>query len=228
MADYKMIIDLEKCVGCSACQIACKIENTVGEDVFYSNHTVVESGEFPNMTYKYIPTMCNQCANAPCVAVCPTEAMHKQDGLTLHDDATCIGCGACVRACPYNNVSMRNPANYSQWQSDSEIIEGCTASGKEVSEKTGVLVPYGNLNSTANAVLLANNLSQKCCSCYHLVQKGEAPYCVTMCPADARLFGDASDPESDVAKAFKDEALSVSHPEYGTSPQVFYIGDYQA
>ncbi len=98
MADYKMIIDLEKCVGCSACQIACKIENTVGENVFYSNHTIVESGTFPNMTYKYIPTMCNQCANAPCVAVCPTGAMYKKDGLTLHDDAICIGCGACTRA----------------------------------------------------------------------------------------------------------------------------------
>ena len=68
MTRYTMVIDLERCVGCSACQIACKLENTVGEDSFLSYHEVVTTGEFPQVSYKYIPTMCNHCADAPCVA----------------------------------------------------------------------------------------------------------------------------------------------------------------
>lgn len=226
MANYKMVIDLSKCVGCGACQIACKIENTVGQDVFYSYHETVESGEFPKAKYKYVPTMCNQCASAPCVRVCPTQSMHKQDGLTLHNDATCIGCGACVHACPYHWPTLRNAEDYESWQSDTEIIKGCTASGKEVSEKAGILVPYGNHDASDNELLTGSHLSQKCCFCWHLVEKGESPYCVTMCPAHARMWGDLDDPESDVSKALSKESATVSHPEYGTNPQVFYIGKY--
>lgn len=109
-----MVIDLGRCVGCSACQIACKLENTVGEDSFLSYHEVVTTGEFPQVSYKYIPTMCNHCADAPCVAACPVGALYKRDGLTLHDPERCIGCGACVAACKNGSAMLFVSAKVSQ------------------------------------------------------------------------------------------------------------------
>ena len=83
---YSMVIDLHRCVGCAACDIACKSENNLPDDFHWSNHIIETSGVFPNVRYRYIPTLCNHCENAPCVAACPTKAMHKsEDGLTLHE-----------------------------------------------------------------------------------------------------------------------------------------------
>lgn len=226
MATYAMVIDLGKCVGCSACQIACKIENTVGEGVFYSRHETVMAGSFPDVTYKYIPTMCNHCADAACVAACPVGAMAKVDGLTMHDDATCIGCGACVAACPYNMVSLRAPDGFAAFDSEKEIIKGCTSSGSEVAKAVGAAVPYGRFAAAGEDVVMSASVSQKCNFCKHLVDAGEDPYCVHMCPAGARLWGDVEDAESDVAAVLAENSASVSHPEYGTNPHVYYVGTF--
>lgn len=226
MATYAMVIDLGKCVGCSACQIACKIENTVGEGVFYSRHETVMSGTFPKVSYKYIPTMCNHCSDAACVAACPVGAMTKVDGLTIHDDATCIGCGACAAACPYGMVSMRTADDFAAFSSEDEIIPGCTSSGAEVAKEAGAAVAYGRFATGDEEVVLSTSLSQKCNFCKHLVDAGEDPYCVHMCPAEARMWGDVEDEESDVAKALAEGSVSVSHPEYGTNPNVYYVGSF--
>ena len=226
MTKYAMLIDLGKCVGCSACQIACKVENAVGEGHFYSRHETVMSGTFPKVTYKYIPTMCNHCDNAACVAACPVGAQTKVDGLTIHDDETCIGCGACVAACPYGFSMMREAAAFGAFTSTNEAIAGCTSSGAEVVRGVGVTVPYGNYKVVSDELLLDEAKSEKCNFCKHLVDAGEDPYCVHMCPASARVWGDVEDPESDIAKLMADADVSVSHPEYGTGPNVYYVGTF--
>ena len=71
-----MVIDLHRCTGCAACVIGCKNENNLTEGVAWSDKITRTTGTFPNVSYEYVPTLCNHCANAACVAACPSEAMY--------------------------------------------------------------------------------------------------------------------------------------------------------
>ncbi len=102
MARYAMAIDLASCVGCAACAVACKLENQVPAGVSRLWIRLEESGTFPDLAMQYRPEQCMQCADPPCVGVCPTGASHvNDDGIVLVDAETCIACGACIAACPY-------------------------------------------------------------------------------------------------------------------------------
>ncbi len=96
---YAMLMDVEKCYGCMACVVACSAENNVPLDFF---RTWIEYLEKPDGTRIFIPKQCNHCDDPPCVPPCPTKATFiTSDGLVLVNDNLCIGCGACVKACPY-------------------------------------------------------------------------------------------------------------------------------
>ena len=105
---FGMVIDLQRCVGCGACAYACKAENNTrergnGQSYNWADFLMKTEGTFPNVTHSVIPVLCNHCSNAPCVEVCPVtpKAMYKTpEGITMHDDATCIGCRACQGALP--------------------------------------------------------------------------------------------------------------------------------
>ncbi|MDO4291243.1 MAG: 4Fe-4S dicluster domain-containing protein [Eggerthellaceae bacterium] len=227
MTKYAMVIDLGKCVGCSECQIACKIENTVGAGQFFSHHETITTGTFPKVSYRYIPTMCNHCDDPACMKVCPVGAIAQKDGLVVQDPGTCVGCGLCNEACPYGNIRLRTAdALFVEAGDDDPFIDGCTATGAEVAEETGVPVGWGNYSAASKDVVAAASTSGKCNFCEHLVAKGDDPYCVHMCPAGARVWGDVEDAKSDVAKLLAENEPSVSHPEYGTNPNVYYIGQY--
>ncbi|MGD8666515.1 MAG: 4Fe-4S dicluster domain-containing protein, partial [Desulfobacterales bacterium] len=79
MPKYAMVIDLQRCVGCGACSIACRNENNVPDGIYWSNKITETSGTFPNVRFHYLPTLCNHCSDAPCVTGCPTKAMYKLD-----------------------------------------------------------------------------------------------------------------------------------------------------
>jgi len=99
-----MVIDLRKCTACHACSVACKSEFGVPLGVFKSWVKIEEKGRFPNVRKVFLPRLCNHCANPPCVPVCPTNATYaREDGTVVIDDNICIGCKACVSACPYNS-----------------------------------------------------------------------------------------------------------------------------
>lgn len=123
---YEMGIQVDKCIGCGMCMDACKTENLVPKEPFFfrtwveryiikkDNSVIVQnikgwSGELTEkVTEKevlrsfFVPKLCNQCDNPPCVQVCPVGATFMtEDGVTLVDDARCIGCRYCIQACPY-------------------------------------------------------------------------------------------------------------------------------
>ena len=103
------VIDQDRCIGCHACTTACKSENEVPLGVTRTYVKSVEVGAFPQVRRAFQVTRCNQCADAPCVAACPTQAMYRRpDGIVDFDKEICVGCKACIAACPYDAIFI-NP-----------------------------------------------------------------------------------------------------------------------
>ena len=177
------VLDQTKCIGCHACTTACKSENEVPVGVTRTYVKSVDVGTFPQVRRAFQVTRCNQCADAPCVAACPTQAMfRREDGIVDFDKSICIGCKACMAACPYDAIFI-NPEDHS---------------------------------------------AEKCNLCAHRLDMGLEPACVTVCPVEAILVGDLSDPGSAVAQAVGRDAVQVRKPEKDTSPGVFYLGAHEA
>ncbi len=102
MTAYAMSIDLDRCLGCQACIVACSTENEVAHDHYRLRLVTTVTGAFPNLATELRMEQCFHCADAPCLDVCPTGATYKTDaGIVTVDRAKCIGCKACMAACPY-------------------------------------------------------------------------------------------------------------------------------
>lgn len=105
MTNYGFLIDQRKCIGCHACSTACKSENEVPLGVYRTWVKYVETGTFPSTRRHFQVTRCNHCANPPCVRICPVTAMYQRtDGIVEFDPKVCIGCKACLQACPYDAI----------------------------------------------------------------------------------------------------------------------------
>jgi Fe-S-cluster-containing dehydrogenase component/formate-dependent nitrite reductase membrane component NrfD len=102
---WAKVIDQERCIGCHACTVACKAEHGVPVGVTRTFVKQVEVGTFPNVGRHFQVTRCNQCDNPPCVHICPVGAMFQRpDGIVDFDRDVCIGCKACIAACPYDAI----------------------------------------------------------------------------------------------------------------------------
>lgn len=100
---YGFVIDQNRCIGCHACTIACKEEHEVPIGVFRTWVKHIEKGEFPHTSRHFGVMRCNHCDDAPCTAICPTTALYRRDdGIVDFDHRRCIGCKACMQACPYD------------------------------------------------------------------------------------------------------------------------------
>ena len=100
---YGFVIDNRKCIGCHACTTACKSEHQVPVGVNRTWVKQVEKGEFPNTRRLFSVMRCNHCTDAPCVEICPVEALYfREDGIVDFDKDRCIGCKSCMQACPYD------------------------------------------------------------------------------------------------------------------------------
>jgi len=102
---YGFVIDIERCIDCRGCLVACRAENNV--EIPYTRIWVRDlglKGEFPELSRTYVPYNCMHCEEPPCVDVCTSGATYKdkETGLVLVDQDACIGCGLCVEACPYD------------------------------------------------------------------------------------------------------------------------------
>ncbi|MEE0144812.1 MAG: 4Fe-4S binding protein, partial [Senegalimassilia anaerobia] len=98
-----LVVDLDKCIGCHACEVACKNENGIALGEYWNRVLQIgPHGTFPDLEQYWLPVQCQQCEDAPCVHVCPTGASYRDaDGKVLVDKEKCIGCKYCMMACPY-------------------------------------------------------------------------------------------------------------------------------
>ncbi|MBI4615001.1 MAG: 4Fe-4S dicluster domain-containing protein [Planctomycetes bacterium] len=109
------VIDQSRCIGCHACTVACKAENHVPLGSFRTWVKYVESGEFPVVRRSFAVLRCNQCTAAPCVEICPVAALSKRsDGIVDVDPRFCIGCKACMQACPYDALYLNESTGTAQ------------------------------------------------------------------------------------------------------------------
>lgn len=198
-----MVLDLRRCIGCNACTIACKQENTTPDGVLFTKTVSEEIGTYPNVTRAYIPLICNQCDDAPCERVCPTKATYTTDtGIVMVDENKCIGCGACHTACPY-----KNRYKLKQEPFDKGLY------------RTGELTPFEKQGYPRWVV----GTAVKCTFCHERVEQGLDPACVVTCPTEARVFGDLDDPNSKPRKLIQARKGYQPLAHFNTKPKVFYV-----
>ena len=194
---YGFVIDLEKCVGCHGCSVACKGANGTPPTVTRSRVDRGTEGSYPNAVRTIRPMLCMMCENPPCVAVCPQGAttIRDEDGIVVIDKEKCIGCKSCMEACPYG-------ARYLVQSEDGYF-------GSELNEYESVA--YENMPKMT---------VDKCDFCIEHSGDGKPdPVCVKACMAEARLFGDLDEMKKLVAERGGEAYL----PEEGTEPRVFYL-----
>ena len=195
-----LLIDLDLCVGCHACAVACKEGNDGGaagplteiepygrapRGPWLCRVFTYEAGDVANGRTIYLPKSCLHCEDAQCVTVCPTGASYKraEDGIVLIEASRCIGCKLCAWACPYG--------------------------AREYDEAEGVM--------------------KKCTLCVdrifdeRLDEAQRIPFCVQTCPAHARHFGDFADPESFVSRLAAERGAIAPLAELGYRPTCLYL-----
>ncbi|WP_375749194.1 4Fe-4S dicluster domain-containing protein [Vibrio sp. HN007] len=225
---FGMVIDQQKCVGCTGCVFACKAENNTPADINWCDKITTTKGKFPDVSFEYVSTMCNHCEDAPCVNGCPTQAMHKgEGGLTLHDPDKCIGCKACMVNCPYGVISFNWDSPHKAWQSDKGLADGTFTPIKMIEEVGGEGSPQSNPErANTYPVLRKRGTVEKCTFCDHRLKEGLNPACVDACPSNARVVGDLDDPNSEVSRLIRKYDGKPLKPELGTGSKVFYIRKY--
>jgi len=106
------LVDLNLCMGCKGCEIACKVENEVPLSTWRLRVKYIDLGTFPDTSRSFTPLRCNHCENAPCERICPVSALHYlENGIVNIDSARCIGCAGCMMACPYGAIYMDPETN---------------------------------------------------------------------------------------------------------------------
>jgi Fe-S-cluster-containing dehydrogenase component len=109
---YGFVIDHRKCIGCHACTVACKSENEVPIGTFRTWVKYIEKGEYPDTRRFFSVLRCNHCDDAPCMTICPVTALFRRDnGIVDFDGRRCIGCKACMQACPYDALYINPDTN---------------------------------------------------------------------------------------------------------------------
>jgi len=134
MPNYGFAIDLRKCIGCHACTIACKAEHQIPVGVNRCWVKTVEKGSFPDTRRFFFPVLCNQCTDAPCVRICPTNALfRRRDGIVDLNGGSCIGCRACMEACPYDqlfidpNTRTAEKCNFCANRVENRLLPSCVS-----------------------------------------------------------------------------------------------------
>lgn len=223
MPKWAMVIDLDKCTGCGACMVSCKMENNISvstpEDaeknrvMYWMDMLSSYEGVYPNVEIKRTPKPCFHCDNPPCTKVCPVRATYKnQEGLVAQIYHRCIGCRYCIVACPYN-------AKVFNWNQPERVGEPFVPANPDVS-------------------LRMIGVVEKCSFCAHRLIKvkeqadiedrsikdGEyVPACAEICPADAIYFGDIENKNSRVTKLVKSYRATRKMDDLGVEPKVYYL-----
>ncbi|MHB8932116.1 MAG: 4Fe-4S dicluster domain-containing protein [Bellilinea sp.] len=219
---WAMVIDLRKCVGCHACTIACVAENKLPPGVVYRPVLEKEIGSYPNVSRTFVPRPCMQCENPPCTPVCPVHATFtNEEGIVVVDYEQCIGCRACIAACPYGARTVDFGYTYAENTpiAVGKIVGQDTADDYERAANDEYGKSYARPDDHGSPI---GNV-RKCHFCLHRLREGQLPACTTTCIGRATLFGDANDPTSLVAEMISKPNIMVLKEELGTKPRVFYL-----
>ncbi|KAA0255866.1 MAG: 4Fe-4S dicluster domain-containing protein [Acidobacteria bacterium] len=222
---WEMVVDLDACTGCSACVVSCQAENNLpvvgpdeirrSRDMFWLrvDRYFLGDGEAPDVLFT--TTLCAQCGNAPCETVCPVAAtVHSEDGLNQQVYNRCVGTRYCANNCPYK------VRRFNWFQHD-------------------VKDPLERLVLNPSVVVRDRGVMEKCTFCVQRIQAGRiaarrggdegwrgggvATACQESCPARAITFGDATDPDGEVARLKKSPRAFQVLAELGVAPAVTYL-----
>jgi molybdopterin-containing oxidoreductase family iron-sulfur binding subunit len=234
MAKWGMVIDLDKCTGCQACTTACAMENSRLPGENWQDVLFYHAGTYPNVSMKWFPRPCMHCENPSCVDACPTKATYKErdGGFVLIDWDKCIGCKACMVACPYG-VRFYTDERAVVEPDLRSVFPGADGRQWNPPYKAPQDDPQHGVGIQPRGVV------SKCTFCYHKVSKApkgvadldednpatkeHTPACVRVCAPKARYFGDLDSPASTVNKLIADKRGTRLLDHTGNKPQVYYL-----
>jgi Fe-S-cluster-containing dehydrogenase component len=220
---WGMVVDLDRCTGCQACVVACHAENNVpvvgeqeaarGRSMHWIRIERYWEGEYPNVKARFMPVLCQQCAEAPCEPVCPVFATyHTPDGLNAQVYNRCIGVRYCANNCPYKV----RPFNWFEPEFTDPLQE--------------------QLNP--DVTVRVRGIIEKCTFCIQRIRRVELdasaedrdvedgeiqPACVQSCPSSALVFGDLNDPDSRASQLALSRRAFRMLDFLGTEPGVIYL-----
>ena len=227
---WGMAIDADRCTGCQACVVACQSENNIpiNEEEHFNQRRAIQwirierywEGEFPDVKARFVPILCQHCADAPCEPVCPVYATyHNPEGLNVQVYNRCIGTRFCANGCPYQvrffnfwepawPESLTNQLNPDVTVRSRGIMEKCTFCVQRIRRSSR--------EAEAEGRVLEDGARES------------NPACVNACPTDALVFGDFNDPDSKVSKIKKKELDDHGRGYHmleslGTHPSVVYL-----
>ncbi len=246
---WGMAIDMNACTGCNACVISCQSENNIpvvgkdqvirGREMQWIRIDRYYSGDVENPDVSHQPMLCQHCEDAPCETVCPVLAtVHTDDGLNSMVYNRCVGTRYCANNCPYK-VRRFNFYDYAKkflekydWK-DNDFSGDFWSFGKKPDYKEALnLVLNPDISTRSRGVM------EKCTFCMQRIRdskdkaKSESRQvrdgeirtaCQQTCPADAIVFGNTNDPESEISKIRKNPRGYSLLEEINVKPQVTYL-----
>ena len=226
---WGMVVDIDRCIGCQACVVACQAENNIpiNEEKDFLSRRAKQwiridrywEGEWPNVKARFIPVLCQHCENAPCEPVCPVYATyHNNEGLNVQVYNRCVGTRYCANNCPYQvrffnffdpkwPESLWNQLNPDVTVRSRGIMEKCTFCVQRIRRAERKIEGQQDQELTDQKLKDGNFM----------------PACVSACPTDTLIFGDLNDPNSEVSKRSKDPRHYKLLEDLGTDPNVVYL-----
>ena len=226
---WGMAVDIDRCIGCQACVIACQSENNIpiNEAKDFLSRRAKQwiridrfwEGEWPNVKALFIPVLCQHCENAPCEPVCPVYATyHNNEGLNVQVYNRCVGTRYCANNCPYQvrffnffdpewPQSLWNQLNPDVTVRSRGIMEKCTFCIQRIRRAERKIEGQQGEELTDQKLKEGNYM----------------PACVNACPTNTLIFGDLNDPNSEVSNLSHDPRHYKLLEEIGTDPNVVYL-----